>query len=153
MKTSGMNMEHVTPEEMLNALQAEGHQPCAYRRLEGYYIAIEACRAAGYCHKAIHSWLLAKGIKMSFKYYQRAFARMRKARTAGSNRHSTAVTPAAVHAAPTEIRAGSTKEDRFIAVNKTEPDELSPTIAVEPQDAKQFSWDAQAASKTDWTKF
>ena len=129
------------------------------RRLKEHLPAIEECIEAGFSHQAIHEWLVNAGLTISFKYYETALARLRKANrrpgrggSGGSNASSSKRTfardqPADQHAV---VEMKGTANSSGIG---HEAARAPRSIDVEQPERKPFTYDPTAADKLDLKTF
>lgn len=129
------------------------------RRLKEHLPAIEECIEAGFSHKAIHDWLVTAGLAMSFKYYQAALARLRKANRrpgrgvpAGSNASSSKRTSARDLPGGQQAVADTKGAPNSAGIGQ-EAASAPRSIEVEQPDRKPFTYDPTAADKLDLKNF
>lgn len=144
---------------MLADLVASNHARSMSRRLKEHLPAIEECIQAGFSHRAIHEWLVSAGLTISFKYYQAALARLRKANRppgrgvpVGSNGSSSKRTSARdLPADPQAVvdMKGAANPARIGHEVASAPR----SIGVEQPDRKPFTYDPTAADNLDLKSF
>jgi hypothetical protein len=147
---------------MLSDLAASGQPRSMIRRLKEHLSAIEQCVEAGYSHQAIHEWLVRAGLAISFKYYESALSRLRKAakrpgqQTVAASRHSPAITlpQSAVAEQPgRQLRTPETKGLPNVWGIDQVDGSAGSNILVEPPARTPFKYDPTAAGKLDLKKF
>lgn len=147
---------------MLLDLAASGQTRSVIRRLKEHLPAIEQCVEAGYSHQAIHEWLVSAGLAISFKYYESALSRLRKAAkrsgpsTAAPTRPSVAIDRPQADVEGQPVHQLSTPETKGLpnlaGITQVGTSAGSNILVTQP-DRKKFDHDPTAAGKLDLKNF